>query len=56
LRCQAGERQALEPLCRRLHGPVLAIERVQCNAAGHAALGLKTPWPDGTMHLAMSPS
>ena len=51
----------------RLHGPALANECVQTNAAGQVVLKLKTPWRDGpagrarpvawlnTAHLAMSP-
>lgn len=35
--------------------PALSDERVQPNAAGQAALKLKTPWRDGTTHLVMSP-
>ena len=53
--CAAGDRQALEQLCRYITRPVLANERVQTNAAGQVVLKLKTPWRDGTTHLVMSP-
>ena len=53
--CAADDRQALEQLCRHITRPALANERVQCNAAGQVVLKLKTPWRDGTTHLAASP-
>jgi hypothetical protein len=34
--------------------PALSDEQVQPNAAGLVELKLKTPWRDGTKHLAMS--
>jgi hypothetical protein len=55
VRCGAGDRQALEQLCRYITRPALANERVQTNAAGQVVLKLKTPWRDGTTHLVMSP-
>ena len=55
MRCGADDRQALEQLCRYITRPALANERVQTNAAGQVVLKLKTPWRDGTTHLAMSP-
>ena len=55
VRCAADDRQALEQLCRYITRPALANERVQTNAAGQVVLKLKTPWPDGTTHLVMSP-
>ncbi|MDP1650711.1 MAG: transposase [Rubrivivax sp.] len=55
VRCAAGDRQALEQPCRYITRPALANERVQSNAAGQVVLKLKTPWRDGTTHLAMSP-
>ena len=42
----------MDCLCR---GSALASERVQTNAAGQVVLKLKTPWRDGTTHLAVSP-
>ena len=33
----------------------LANERVPCNADGQLELKLKSPWRDGTTHLAISP-
>jgi hypothetical protein len=55
LRCKADERQTLEQLCLCINCPVLAIERVQCDAAWQVGLRLQTPWRDGNMHLVMSP-
>ena len=55
VRCGAGDRQALEQLCRYITLPALANERVQTNAAGQVVLKLKTPWRDGTTHIVMSP-
>jgi hypothetical protein len=55
VRCGADDRQALEQLCRNITRPALANERVQTNAAGQAVLKLRTPWRDGTTHLATSP-
>jgi hypothetical protein len=55
VRCGADDRQALEQLCRYITRPALANERVQTNAGGQVVLKPKTPWRDGTMHLAMSP-
>ena len=55
VRCGAGDRQALEQLCRYITRPALANERVQTNAAGQVVLKLKTPWRDGTTHLVLSP-
>ena len=55
VRCGAGDRQAMEQLCRYITRPALANERVQTNAAGQVVLKLKTPWRDGPTHLVMSP-
>jgi hypothetical protein len=55
VRCEADDRQGLERLCRYITRPAPAYERVQCNAAGHVVLKLKTSWRDGTTHLVMSP-
>jgi len=55
VRCRAGDRQALEQLCRCITRSALANERVHCNAAGQVVLRLKTPWRDGTTHFVMSP-
>ena len=54
VRCGAGDRQALEQLCRCITRPALANERVQTNAAGQVVLKLKPPWRDGTTHLVLS--
>ncbi len=55
VRCSAGDRQALEQLCRYITRPALANVRVQTNAVAQVVLKLKTPWRDGTTHLVMSP-
>ena len=52
VRCAADDRQALEQLCRYITRPALANERVQINSAGQVVLRLKTPWRDGTTHIA----
>jgi hypothetical protein len=55
VRVEAHDRRRLEQLCRYITWQALSDERVQLNAAGQAELKLKTPWRDGTTHLAMSP-
>jgi len=55
VRCDAGERQRLEQLCRTITRPAVANERVQINSAGQVVLKLKTAWRDGTTHIVMSP-
>jgi hypothetical protein len=55
VQCETADRQGLERLCRYIIRPALACDWVQCNAAGRVMLKLKTPWRDGTTHLAMSP-
>jgi PAS domain S-box-containing protein len=55
VRVEAHDRKRLEQLCRCITRPALANKRVQTNAAGQVVLKLKTPWRDGTTHLAMSP-
>lgn len=55
VRCGPDDRQASVQLCRYITRPTRANERVQTNAAGQVVLKLKTPWRDGTPHLAMSP-
>ena len=55
VRCGADDCQALDQRCRYIRRPALANERVQTNAAGQVVLKRKTPWREGTTHLAMSP-
>jgi hypothetical protein len=43
VRCDADDLKALEQLCRCITRPVLANERVQCNAAGQVVLKLRPP-------------
>jgi hypothetical protein len=54
-RIEAHDRRRLERLCRYIMRPALSDERIQVNATGPVALGLKTPWRDGTTHLVLSP-
>ena len=42
-RCGAGDRQALEQLCRYITRPALAKERVQTNAASSRPPGVTEP-------------
>lgn len=53
VRVATHDRKRLERLCRYITRPALSDERVQCDAAGQ--LQLKSPWRDGTRHLALSP-
>ena len=55
MRCSADDLQGLEQLCRGVTRPALANVRVQTNAVEQVVLKLKTPWREGTAHLAMSP-
>lgn len=55
VRVEAHNRKRLEQVCRYITRPALSDERVQLNARGQVELKLKTPWRDGTTHLAMSP-
>jgi len=43
VRCGAGNRQALEQLCRYITHPALANERVQLNVAGQVMLNSRRP-------------
>lgn len=52
VRCGVDVRQALDQLWRYITRPMLAIERVQCNAAGHEPEDRRR---DGTTQLVMSP-
>jgi hypothetical protein len=55
VRCRAGDRQALERLCRCVTRSALANERVHCNVAEQVVLRLRRHWRDGTTHSVMSP-
>jgi len=55
VRCGAGDRQAVEQLCRCITCLALASERVQCNAAGQVVLKPKPAWRDGATHQVVSP-
>ena len=48
------DRYALERLCRYLCRPALSHERLELLDDAHVGLELKTPFSDGTSHLALS--
>jgi len=50
----AKDRKRLEQLCRHITCPALSDEWAQLTAARQVELKLKTPWRDGSTHLAMS--
>ena len=52
--CAAHERHKLEHLCRYITRPAIASERLALNLA-RQVLTLKTPYREGTTHVAMSP-
>jgi hypothetical protein len=49
----ANDRKRLEQLCRHITCPALSDEWAQLTAARQVELKLKTPWRDGSTHLAM---
>jgi hypothetical protein len=55
VRVPAGHRDRLERLCRYALRPPLAGERLQRTPNGDIAVQLRTPWGDGTTHVAFSP-
>jgi hypothetical protein len=55
VRCGAHQRKQLERLCRYITRPAIANARLMRTRAGQVVLQLKTPWRDGTTHIAMSP-
>jgi hypothetical protein len=56
VRVPAGHRDRLERLCRYALRPPLADERLHRTPSGDVAVQLRTPWGDGTTHVAFSPS
>jgi len=50
----ANDRKRLEQLCRHITCPALSDEWAQLTAGRQVELKLKTPWRDGSTHLAMS--
>lgn len=52
---QAGGVGRLEKLVRYCARPPLSNERLSMRADGRVLLELKTPWSDGTTHLAYEP-
>lgn len=53
--CEANDRTKLERLCRYVARPAIANGRLKLSDGGQVVLTLKTPFRDGTTHLAMSP-
>ena len=52
---RAKNRRKLERLCRYLLRPPVAEDRLSFGPDGSVLLRLKTPWRDGTSHLALEP-
>ncbi|WP_394808813.1 transposase [Nitrosomonas sp.] len=50
-----NQRNKLERLCRYITRPAIADERLARNKDGQIVLTLKTPYRDGTTHIALSP-
>ena len=55
VRCEANDRQGIEQLCRYITRPAIANERLSVNRDGNVVLKLKTPWRNGTTHIALTP-
>jgi hypothetical protein len=53
---RAKNRRKLERLCRYLLRPPVAEDRLSFGPDGSVLLRLKTPWRDGTSHLALEPA
>ena len=54
-RIAAGNKQGLENLCNYMARPPLAARSLQRISDDEYSFKLKTPWSDGTTHLALSP-
>ena len=52
---RAKNRRKLERLCRYLLRPPVAEDRLSFRPGGSVLLRLKTPWRDGTSHIALQP-
>jgi len=55
VRIDAGHREHLERLCRYLARPPISQDRLSWLPDGRVSLRLKTPFSDGTTHLALTP-
>lgn len=55
VRVPAGHRDRLERVCRYVLRPPLAHARVHRTPTGDVAVHLRTPWADGTTHVAFPP-
>ena len=53
--CGPHQRHTLERLCRYITRPALGHKRLSRTSAGQVVLQLKTPYRDGTTHVAMTP-
>ena len=54
-RIAGPDRRGLERLCRYVARPALVGGRLRILDADHLSFALKTPWPDGSSHLLLSP-
>jgi hypothetical protein len=52
---QCGQRAKLEPLCRCVSRPPVAVERLALSMSGQMHYQLKTPYRDCTTHSALEP-
>jgi hypothetical protein len=52
---RAKNRRKLERLCRYLLRPPVAEDRLSFGSDGNVLVRLKTPWRDGTSHIALQP-
>ena len=55
VRALAHERDKLERLCRYILRPPVAMHRLSLTPSGHICYQLKTPYRDGTTHVAFEP-
>ncbi|MFO0695241.1 MAG: transposase [Polyangiales bacterium] len=54
-RIAAWDRRGLERLARYVLRPPIAESRLSMRGDGKVLVALKSPWPDGTTHLALTP-
>jgi hypothetical protein len=50
--CKSNQRKKLERLCRYITRPAIAEQRLSLASNGNVIVGLKTPYDDGTTHVA----
>jgi hypothetical protein len=51
----AHDRKGLERLCRYVHRPPLAVDRIERRPDGRVRVGMKRVWSDGTGAIELSP-